>query len=120
MSSVVPAIGADVVATFPPVNPASADHTPDPVVTLGPPEFMRRENGAVAHRREPAPAFAAAVAATAPDRVRLLGTEAVPGAAPATYVDDRPVVGDGRIELARYLREQAVSRTAHRFGVVED
>ena len=59
-----------------------------------------------------APAFAAAVGARSPDRVRLLGTEAVPGAAPATFVDDRPVVGDGRIELARYLREQAVSRTA--------
>ena len=53
MSSVVPAIGADVVATFPPVNPASADHTPDPVVTLGPPEFMRNENGAVAAPADP-------------------------------------------------------------------
>jgi RHH-type proline utilization regulon transcriptional repressor/proline dehydrogenase/delta 1-pyrroline-5-carboxylate dehydrogenase len=74
---------------------------------------------AVAHRRELAPAFAATVAATAPARVRVVGTEAVPGAAPATYVDDRSVVGDGRVELARYLREQAVSRTVHRFGVVE-
>ncbi|MEZ5230803.1 MAG: hypothetical protein R2710_30265 [Acidimicrobiales bacterium] len=29
---------------------------------------------------------------------------------------DAPVVGNGRVELLHYLREQAISRTLHRFG----
>ena len=53
-----------------------------------------------------------------PDRVRLLGDEPAlrTGLPPTTFLDDRPPIGDGRIELLRYLREQAVSRTRHRFG----
>jgi RHH-type proline utilization regulon transcriptional repressor/proline dehydrogenase/delta 1-pyrroline-5-carboxylate dehydrogenase len=52
-----------------------------------------------------------------PARVRLLGTEPVPVDLPVTiYVDARPVVRNGRIELARYLHEQAVSTTLHRYG----
>jgi RHH-type proline utilization regulon transcriptional repressor/proline dehydrogenase/delta 1-pyrroline-5-carboxylate dehydrogenase len=31
-------------------------------------------------------------------------------------VDDQPITGDGRVELVRWLREQAISRTLHRFG----
>jgi hypothetical protein len=31
-------------------------------------------------------------------------------------LDDRPPVAEGRIELARWSREQAVSATAHRHG----
>ena len=31
-------------------------------------------------------------------------------------VDDSPVVDHGRIELLRWVREQAVSRTCHRYG----
>ena len=31
-------------------------------------------------------------------------------------VDDQPITGDGRVELLRWLREQAISRTLHRFG----
>ncbi|HVM54054.1 MAG TPA: bifunctional proline dehydrogenase/L-glutamate gamma-semialdehyde dehydrogenase [Acidimicrobiales bacterium] len=31
-------------------------------------------------------------------------------------VDRQPLTGDGRVELARWLREQAISRTRHRFG----
>jgi RHH-type proline utilization regulon transcriptional repressor/proline dehydrogenase/delta 1-pyrroline-5-carboxylate dehydrogenase len=33
-------------------------------------------------------------------------------------VDDNPVVDEGRIELPRWTREQAVSRTRHRYGTV--
>lgn len=50
------------------------------------------------------------------DRIRVVGTSTLPALGPWPYVDDRPVVGDGRIELLRYVREQAVSRTRHRFG----
>lgn len=31
-------------------------------------------------------------------------------------VDDQPFTGDGRVELLRWLREQSISRTMHRFG----
>ena len=33
-------------------------------------------------------------------------------------VDDNPVVDHGRVELLRWLREQAISRTRHRYGTV--
>ncbi|HYD10798.1 MAG TPA: hypothetical protein VEA78_11915, partial [Acidimicrobiales bacterium] len=33
-------------------------------------------------------------------------------------VDDQPITPDGRVELLRWLREQAISRTTHRFGNV--
>ena len=50
-------------------------------------------------------------------RVRLLGsTLGLEELAPATYVDARPACVSGRVELLRYLREQSVSITAHRFG----
>jgi RHH-type proline utilization regulon transcriptional repressor/proline dehydrogenase/delta 1-pyrroline-5-carboxylate dehydrogenase len=52
-------------------------------------------------------------------RLRLLGDE--PGLTalePAVHVDARAPVLLGRIELLRYLREQTVSRTLHRFGSV--
>jgi len=54
-------------------------------------------------------------------RVRLLGAaraavaEAT-GGAPNVAVYDGPVVSAGRVELLTFLREQAVSITAHRFG----
>jgi RHH-type proline utilization regulon transcriptional repressor/proline dehydrogenase/delta 1-pyrroline-5-carboxylate dehydrogenase len=35
-------------------------------------------------------------------------------------VVDAPVVRSGRLEMRWYLREQAVSRTLHRFGNVLD
>ena len=34
------------------------------------------------------------------------------------FVDDAPPLADGLIEGLRYRREQAVSRTLHRFGNV--
>ena len=52
-------------------------------------------------------------------RVRLVGSEPELGRLePAVHVDARPPVLLGRVELLRYLREQTVSRTLHRFGNV--
>jgi len=52
-------------------------------------------------------------------RIRLLGDEAgLRVLEPAVHVDARPPVLLGRIELLRYLREQTLSRTLHRFGSV--
>jgi RHH-type proline utilization regulon transcriptional repressor/proline dehydrogenase/delta 1-pyrroline-5-carboxylate dehydrogenase len=64
--------------------------------------------------------FADRLAAIAADRVRLLGTaddEIYRAAHRANLpVDDHPVVRHGRIELLRWLREQAISETRHRYG----
>ncbi|ANY07663.1 bifunctional proline dehydrogenase/L-glutamate gamma-semialdehyde dehydrogenase [Pseudonocardia sp. HH130630-07] len=54
-------------------------------------------------------------------RLRLIGTPAseiaaATGGSPALAVYDGPVVTAGRVELLPFLREQAVSVTAHRFG----
>jgi RHH-type proline utilization regulon transcriptional repressor/proline dehydrogenase/delta 1-pyrroline-5-carboxylate dehydrogenase len=52
-------------------------------------------------------------------RVRLLGSEpGLEGLEPMVHVDARRPVLVGRVELLRYLREQTVSRTLHRFGNV--
>jgi RHH-type proline utilization regulon transcriptional repressor/proline dehydrogenase/delta 1-pyrroline-5-carboxylate dehydrogenase len=53
-------------------------------------------------------------------RVRLVGADriSVCDLEPAVHVDDRPPVLLGRVEVLRYLREQTVSRTLHRFGNV--
>jgi RHH-type proline utilization regulon transcriptional repressor/proline dehydrogenase/delta 1-pyrroline-5-carboxylate dehydrogenase len=53
-------------------------------------------------------------------RVRLVGADRISlgGLEPAVHVDDRPPVLLGRLEVLRYLREQTVSRTLHRFGNV--
>jgi RHH-type proline utilization regulon transcriptional repressor/proline dehydrogenase/delta 1-pyrroline-5-carboxylate dehydrogenase len=55
-------------------------------------------------------------------RLRLL-TPAAPEVWAAAHaagivVDDSPVVDHGRIELLRWVREQAISRTRHRYGNV--
>jgi RHH-type proline utilization regulon transcriptional repressor/proline dehydrogenase/delta 1-pyrroline-5-carboxylate dehydrogenase len=76
--------------------------------------------GGVDHVREAATAFGSWAAAEAPARIRLLGDEPRPPVPVATFVDDRPVVHDARVELLRYVREQAVSRTLHRFGNLVD
>ena len=74
----------------------------------------------VVHRRETVPELAVRVAAMGPppDRVRVVGGHDVtrtdlPG---ETHLDARLPVDDGHIELLRYVREQAVSRTLHRYG----
>lgn len=68
-------------------------------------------------RREDARRFWSGVADDPPARVRLLGDEVADPRPPATtFVDDRPPVACGRIELLRYVREQSVTRTLHRYG----
>ncbi len=65
-------------------------------------------------------AFAARLAGLGVERVRMVGS--VPGVIRRAAVDaeihlvDAPVTASGRLELLHYLREQAVSRTLHRFG----
>jgi RHH-type proline utilization regulon transcriptional repressor/proline dehydrogenase/delta 1-pyrroline-5-carboxylate dehydrogenase len=58
------------------------------------------------------------------DRLRLLvpcGPELLRAAhAAGVTVDDAPVVGHGRVELLHWVREQAISRTRHRYGNVVD
>ena len=59
--------------------------------------------------------------AAASGRVRLIGTDATATASavngsPSLAIYANPVVSAGRIELLTFLREQAVSVTAHRFG----
>ena len=53
-------------------------------------------------------------------RIRSVGfvSELIRRAAIAAEVDlvDEAVTASGRLELRHYLREQAVSRTLHRFG----
>jgi RHH-type proline utilization regulon transcriptional repressor/proline dehydrogenase/delta 1-pyrroline-5-carboxylate dehydrogenase len=66
-------------------------------------------------------AWAARVIAFGGGRVRLLGasaesTTAATGGRPDLAIYANPVTEAGRIELLPYLREQAVSITAHRFG----
>ena len=55
-----------------------------------------------------------------PDRIRVVG-ESPPGLRQVAdelgiHVADDPVTSNGRIELLHYLREQAISRTMHRYG----
>jgi RHH-type proline utilization regulon transcriptional repressor/proline dehydrogenase/delta 1-pyrroline-5-carboxylate dehydrogenase len=66
-------------------------------------------------------AFAARAARELPARVRLVGGDpaalaAALGGSPDVAVYGGRVTAAGRIELLPFLREQAVSITAHRFG----
>ena len=66
--------------------------------------------------------FAARLGGLGATRLRIIGTasavvyEACHAA--GVTVDDAPVTGHGRIELQRWVREQAVSETTHRYGNV--
>ncbi len=64
--------------------------------------------------------FADRLGAAAPDALRIVGTRPAEFAAldAVCFVDDREPLADGLIEGLRYRREQAVSRTLHRFGNV--
>jgi len=64
------------------------------------------------------------VAETRPSRVRLVGTD--PGLTAAAVAGDPdvtlyggPVTSSGRVELLPFLREQAVSITTHRYGIID-
>ena len=67
-------------------------------------------------------AWSARVARRGAGRVRLLGPAgagtlvAATGGRPDVAVWDHPVTESGRVEMLPFLREQAVSITAHRFG----
>ncbi len=66
-------------------------------------------------------AFASRAARELPSRIRLIGGDATALAqaldgAPDVAVYPGPVTAAGRIELLPFLREQAISITAHRFG----
>jgi RHH-type proline utilization regulon transcriptional repressor/proline dehydrogenase/delta 1-pyrroline-5-carboxylate dehydrogenase len=66
-------------------------------------------------------AFHARAAADRPARIRLLGGDvsalaAAVGGAPDVAIWGGPVTAAGRVELLPFLREQAISVTAHRFG----
>jgi RHH-type proline utilization regulon transcriptional repressor/proline dehydrogenase/delta 1-pyrroline-5-carboxylate dehydrogenase len=69
---------------------------------------------------QPDDAFADHLARTGVTKLRLLApaSDAVWAAAHAAgiVVDDSPVVDHGRVELLRWMREQAISRTRHRYG----
>ncbi|MCE2526652.1 MAG: bifunctional proline dehydrogenase/L-glutamate gamma-semialdehyde dehydrogenase [Actinomycetia bacterium] len=71
-------------------------------------------------REEDDQAFSSQVKDLGVERIRVLGhvtTELRQAANQAgVYLADGPVTPSGRVELLNYLREQAVSRTLHRFG----
>jgi RHH-type proline utilization regulon transcriptional repressor/proline dehydrogenase/delta 1-pyrroline-5-carboxylate dehydrogenase len=78
--------------------------------------------GAIEFLEESDAALAEAVRSGEAERVRFACPERVPvvvrGAAAeeGAYVADRPVVGQGRVELLWYLREQSISFAYHRYG----
>ncbi|ADG75331.1 Aldehyde Dehydrogenase [Cellulomonas flavigena DSM 20109] len=97
---------ARVVVSVPAALP---DRCARAVAALGP---VHVEDGA---------AWAARVGALDGGRVRLVGGStatvvAATGGRPDVAVWDHPVTEAGRVELLPFLREQAVSVTAHRFG----
>jgi RHH-type proline utilization regulon transcriptional repressor/proline dehydrogenase/delta 1-pyrroline-5-carboxylate dehydrogenase len=72
--------------------------------------------------RESDEALARRIGASDAERLRALGpvSDALARACHAAgiTIDDTAVTGDSRLELPRYLREQAISRTMHRHGRV--
>jgi RHH-type proline utilization regulon transcriptional repressor/proline dehydrogenase/delta 1-pyrroline-5-carboxylate dehydrogenase len=64
------------------------------------------------------------LAETRPQRVRLIGADAAAAAAavegdPDVAIHGGPVTSSGRVELLPFLREQAVSITTHRYGILD-
>ena len=66
--------------------------------------------------------FAARLGSLDVERVRLVGTCShelrVAANEAGIHIADDPVTAEGRIELLHYLREQSISRSAHRYGNV--
>jgi RHH-type proline utilization regulon transcriptional repressor/proline dehydrogenase/delta 1-pyrroline-5-carboxylate dehydrogenase len=85
--------------------------------TVGTP--VARSDGA----REPEDRLVERLAASAATRLRVVGgplDEQTVRAVHRAWVDvmDDPPVAEGRVELRRWVREQSISRTRHRYGVV--
>ena len=85
----------------------------------------RRCNVALIESRaaeETAATFAARLDGLAVQRVRVVGTCSrelrAAGNEAGVHIADDPVTAEGRVELLHYLREQAVTRTTHRYGNV--
>ena len=85
----------------------------------------RRCNVALIESRaadETAATFAARLDALSIQRVRVVGTCShelrAAGNEAGVHIADDPVTAEGRVELLHYLREQAVTRTTHRYGNV--
>jgi RHH-type proline utilization regulon transcriptional repressor/proline dehydrogenase/delta 1-pyrroline-5-carboxylate dehydrogenase len=98
---------------------SDAEVSVHPDAEIGGIDVLLRQSGVVGIKvvRESTDDFRARVAKGGGRRIRLLGSErGLDELAPAIYVDSRPVCVSGRVELLRYLREQSVSITAHRFG----
>ena len=73
------------------------------------------------HRRESQEAFAERLASFGVERVRVVGERPIAEVRVAAnvagiHLETAPVTGVGRVELLHFVREQAVSRTLHRFG----
>jgi len=78
----------------------------------------------IEHSVETSEQWLARVAERRPSRVRLVGADASATAAavdgdPDVTLFDGPVTSSGRVELLTFLREQAVSITTHRYGIVD-
>ena len=58
------------------------------------------------------PAIMVGLVGTCRDELRVAANDA------GVHLADDPVTAEGRIELLHYVREQAVSRTTHRYGNV--
>jgi len=88
---------------------------------LSPSEEATLRAAGVGIRTEDADTFHREAAGLRDARIRLLGGRAedllaAVGGRPDLAVYDGPVTESGRVELLPFLREQAVSITAHRFG----
>jgi RHH-type proline utilization regulon transcriptional repressor/proline dehydrogenase/delta 1-pyrroline-5-carboxylate dehydrogenase len=103
---------------------AAVTGTPLVVSSAGPRPALRErlERGGVRLVVESAAALAARADTLAGKRLRLLGTSEpeVLHAAADHGVDvlDEPVASHGRLELVRWLREQSVTTSLHRYGNV--
>ena len=106
-------VGAGV-ATGAPVTVSTAVELPAPVA-----DALAAARVVVA--REDDAAWAQRLAHLHDARVRLVGADAAAayaatGGAPDVAIHAHPVTESGRLEMLPFLREQAVSITAHRFG----
>ncbi len=92
----------------------------DPVVSVLRPDPLAVLGGFTV---EPPERFAERLSGLGVDRLRVVGSveDVVRTAALAAAVEvvDGPVTPSGRLELRPFLREQAVSRTRHRYGTIQ-